>query len=367
MYVPILGVARLQGPQKSVKVAIKKLLRFSQKTCSTMFWYKNSTYTKSACQKSVTWFRELNVESTEKLFIDCIHGNSETVTNSKQIQASGTDKRVIDKTEKIPVVIFAFNRPNSLKKLIASLQKTERMDNFHYILFLDGPREASDLQWILESRKVFESFKASSKTLFESDHNLGLHNSIKSGLDSVFEVYEFAIVLEDDLECDRTLLDWFAKQGEIQSEISDIGAICGYFPINLRLAKNQVLRMDRFHSWGWATWSNVWENVNFSQENLIRLVLDEKFRRKLFKISPDLLPMIIAQLCGDISSWAIKFIASGVLHNLSYSFPDRTLVLNNGVNEFATHTHQVRANIKSIQIDIDSPTKLARVMRAYYA
>jgi hypothetical protein len=360
-------MAKLHGVHKSIKIGIKKVLRLLQRISIGLLWNINTPLANYSCRKASEWFRALNVELTEEFVVDCVHGNSSYLTVSKEIEILGSEESKFEKTEKIPVVIFAFNRPDALKQLITSLSRVNNLDRFHYFLFLDGPRNTTDVPWILASKQAFDDFKALNKTVIESKRNLGLHQSIKTGLNRIFEIYRFAIVLEDDLECDRTLLDWFVQQDQIRADSGDIGALCGYLPIVLKSENNPILKIKRFHSWGWATWSDVWNNVNFTQENLARLAMDDKFRKRLFEISPDLLPMMVAQLSGTISSWAIKFIASGVVSDHSYVFPGKSLVTNNGVNEMATHTHQSPEHIGVIEIRKSNPRTLSRTIRAFYA
>jgi hypothetical protein len=334
---------------------------------ASIVWKYNPSLAGQMCKTGMNWFDSLDLDGKVDFEVQCIH----KMTN-RIYQSTDQDKRrepVTDilKIDKIPVVIFAYNRPILLRNLLSTLVNAESQESFHFILFLDGPRKAEDIPLINESRAIFEMSELRNKRVIAREINLGLHNSVIRGMNSVFQSYDFAIVLEDDLHASPTALVWFLEEALRLKGDRRYGAVCGYFPDILEQQSPEKFDSTRFHSWGWATWQDIWNQTDFTQQNLLQKVMCTKFRRSLFEISPDLLPMVVGQLNGRISSWAIKFIVNGVELKHIYRFPQSSLLSNNGFDESATHTHSRRSKVNKRRVDSQNTLELERLVRAYYA
>ena len=97
-----------------------------------------------------------------------------------------------------PIIIFAFNRPESLKRLKISLTSNYLYEESEKFIFIDGPRNESDQVKINEVIKIAQTI---TQNIVISTFNKGLGTSIITGVSSVFKKYEKAIILEDDLIC----------------------------------------------------------------------------------------------------------------------------------------------------------------------
>jgi hypothetical protein len=365
--IPILEVMRNVRLKKGIKILFKKWVLKSSKVVASSFWSYNFLVSRFMCDKGIDWSLGLNLKLEEPFFIECCHRETKIEIKPSAPANSLKESAISQRVNLTPVVIFAFNRPKALKSLIASLETSINLDEFHFLFFIDGPRNSKDIPMILENKSIIENFRVMSKEIIEQDNNLGLHNSVISGVTAVFKTYDFAIILEDDLECQPELLSWFLKESRLLPGTTEFGGLCGYFPLAFANPVKGNFTSKRFHSWGWATRAENWSEINFSQSSLMQLAIDKHFRRKLFEVSPDLLPMAVAQLSGNVSSWAIKFIFSGVNLNLSYYFPGMKLVENNGFDSTATHTHLSPNSEGRKKIVYKDSETLSRSVRAYYA
>ena len=78
------------------------------------------------------------------------------------------------------VAIFAFNRPNHLKKTLKSLSQNLNAKNYDIFIFCDGPKNNSDKKKIKEVRKISKNYgNFKSKKYFFRKANFGLYNSLK--------------------------------------------------------------------------------------------------------------------------------------------------------------------------------------------
>lgn len=365
--IPIFEVMQNSTLKKGLKIFIKKCILKISKVVTCLFWNYSFLGSRFMCNNGIKWSARLNLKLEEPFFIECCHRESKIEIKSSLPTDNFKEIPISQITNLTPVVIFAFNRPNALRNLISSLEKSDNLDKFHFLFFIDGPRDAKDILLVLENKLVIENFKAVSKEIFEQESNLGLHDSVISGVTSVFKSYNFAIILEDDLECQPQLLSWFLEESRLLLAKSEYGGLCGYFPLDFSSPIEGNFTNMRFHSWGWATRAENWNKINFSQFSLMQLAINKHFRRKLFEVSPDLLPMAVAQLSGEISSWATKFTFSGVNLDLRYCFPGMKMVENNGFDSTATHTHLSPNSAGRKMITYKEPDTLSRSVRAYYA
>jgi hypothetical protein len=93
----------------------------------------------------------------------------------------------------------------------------------------------------------------------------------------------------------------------------------------------------RNSSWGWATWRDRWAQVDWDLSDL------ESFRRsraqqKAFNLGgTDLTEMLLAQACGDVDSWAIRFSYAHFRNRAWAIYPVRSLTHNIGNDGSGMH------------------------------
>ena len=98
----------------------------------------------------------------------------------------------------IPVVVFAYNRPSTTQKVIHALQMQTNVPQ-KIIVFIDKVKNPNDYT---NYKQVVESFKSISWTdvsIFLREENYGCANNIIAGLNQVFQSFNNAIIVEDDI------------------------------------------------------------------------------------------------------------------------------------------------------------------------
>lgn len=360
-------VLEMRGIQYASKIAFKKAIFFLKKSISNRLWNRLPFISRYLCRDNLRWLDSLKMENRFDFEVFCCHGQQKTFTKSNQKSSLKKRPIVVPKNSNIPVVIYGFARPNHLRKLLSSIENSKDYNRFHFVFFLDGPRNPTEIALVKEVHDVCLRFPATHKTIISSEFNVGLHDSVVRGLDAVFQSYEFAVVLEDDLECDPKALSWFEEQSHNLTEERRQGGLCGYFPPMLKQFTERTFECGRFHSWGWATWRNVWNEIDFTDQRLLELVVSRVSREKIFLTGPDILPIAIAQIAGDIDSWAVKFTFSAITSDQKFIFPGSSLIKNNGYGKESTHTGVRRDNIKKDFGKCRMPESIGSLLRAYYA
>lgn len=244
-----------------------------------------------------------------------------------------------------PVVIFTYNRPEHLKKTIEALKDNHLADQSELIVFSDGPRNKEDEKPIQEIRHFINSldgFKNIQITAREK--NLGLARSIISGVDSVFEKSEKVIVLEDDLITSSDFLNFMNDCLNTFEADDKIFSASGYTP---RISipddyPEDVYLSYRPNSWGWATWKNRWQSVDWTVGDFDTFIHDNKSISAFNKSGKDVTIMLLKQMTGKINSWAIRFTYACYKKNAYCVYPRISRIKNIGTDGSGTHVRKTR-------------------------
>ena len=240
-----------------------------------------------------------------------------------------------------PIVIFAYNRPEHLKRCLDSLQSNFEFDKSQVYLYLDGPKDKSDHTKQLLIKKYIEELKVSLnleiKTFYRQKNN-GLSASITKGLSEVFRDHESAIIVEDDLEVSPYFLN-FLNNGLLKyREQLKVGSIHGFsYDLNITSSTNYFLRGG--DCWGWATWKNRWELFESEGSKLLNDFENNPNLKHEFNLNGayPYFEMLERQSKGQVDSWAIRWHASLFLANKLTLYPSSTLVKNCGFDGSGTH------------------------------
>lgn len=240
-----------------------------------------------------------------------------------------------------PVVLFTFNRLEHTKKTIEALKKNTLAKQSDLIVFSDGPRNKDEEQLVVEVRDYLHTIDGfNSIKIIKSDINKGLAKSVISGIDDVLKKYGKVIVLEDDLITSETFLEYMNRALNLFEENSKIWSISGYTP-NIKISStypNQIYITGRASSWGWATWIDRWENVDWKISDYSKFKRCKKLRNDFNSNGKDLAYMLDDQMNNRIDSWAIRWVYSQYKNNCYTVYPVKSLVKNIGNDLSGTHT-----------------------------
>lgn len=258
----------------------------------------------------------------------------------------------------IPIAIFAYNRPKSLENLIYSLRNNPLYEDTETFIFIDGNKEDSDRIVWEKVVGVAEKEKKRKKntTIITSETNKGLSKSIIGGVSFVLEKYDAAIVLEDDLVCMPNFLNYMNQAIRFYKDNKDIISICGY---GLKIKKTYGYESDvylsgRSSSWGWATWKDRWNSIDWNVKDWHEFSKNKQEIRAFNKNGSDLFSMLKGYIEGKNNSWAIRFCYSQFKQKKFSIIPFYSLIDNQGFGEDATNCKQTYSRFK---IEADNRTE----------
>lgn len=249
-----------------------------------------------------------------------------------------------------PIVIFAFNRPTALKRLCNSLIQNHDIEKHDILIFIDGPRNESDIPLINQVKDIASKITS---YIYTSETNKGLANSIISGVTEVINKYGTAIVLEDDLILNPYFLDYMDRGLELYKDNPKVLSICGY---GLKITKpkdypHEVYAARRSSSWGWATWADRWNQVDWSVSTFDELSKSKSMQRGFNRAGSDMYSMLRGYMEHKNNSWAIRFCYHQFLNNMYSIHPFKSLVDNEGFGEDGTNCRQKYNRFKIEQYD----------------
>jgi len=236
-------------------------------------------------------------------------------------------------TSKTPVLILAFNRP---KFLSSQLELIKSVGTTKIYVSIDGKRNEYDSKQIDKILKILDSEVTWDCELHvhQIDKNLGCKKAVTEGISWFFSNEDRGIILEDDILPDFSFFQYCSELLNRYKDNKQILLISGdnFFPEIPTEADYDFIKHTPI--WGWASWSDRWNNHIKSLENLTLKLLKknkDKFTINQYKL-------IEKTLEGKINSWAYLLFFTLVMNDQMVIIPKVHLVSNLGSGTASTHT-----------------------------
>ncbi|MCR5233016.1 MAG: glycosyltransferase [Lachnospiraceae bacterium] len=260
-----------------------------------------------------------------------------------------------------PIVAFVYNRPDKAGAMLESLAANEQAGDSELFIYSDGAKNDKAKEGVEETRRYVDSIKEKklfrNVTIIKSEKNKGLAVSVIEGVTDIINRYGRVIVVEDDLLLSKHFLTYMNKCLDFYETDRRIWSISGYTP-DLYAADTydkSVYLNYRGSSWGWATWRDRWEMVDWSVGDYDRFRFDPVANIRFCFGGNDLPSMLRAQMKGHIDSWAVRWCYSQSRHNMYSIAPTVSLVSNNGLDGSGTNSKtEDRLKYGNISLDGDN-------------
>ncbi|MEI6581744.1 MAG: 50S ribosomal protein L11 methyltransferase, partial [bacterium] len=240
-------------------------------------------------------------------------------------------------TKQIPVALFVFNRHQDLQSTLDCLKKSGVRNLW---VFADGPRTTEEKELTDQVREIISDIEWVVPKIHYQQNNIGLSESIRNGLDTVFKKHDCVIVIEDDICVAPVFYNYMVKCLERYRDRSDILGVTGLrYPFSrrsLNKAEEDVFLAPRFSSWGWGTWKDKWEQIDFNLSHIEKR-LQESPSIDLGIAGSDAATSIELLRNGNLSGcWDVYVLMNMLLNNQSFVWPKYNMVENTGLLE-GTH------------------------------
>jgi len=219
-----------------------------------------------------------------------------------------------------PIVLFAYNRPNHVWETLLHLVQNESSKDSVLFAFVDN---SPVRERVIDAIESFREHFAGYIIIAEEKH-LGCKKSIVRGMNYVFEIYDRAIVLEDDIVVGKDFLKFMNEGLECHKDREYVSSITGSCP-PVRTSFHDTFIYPRFWSHGWATWKDRWEEINFKAKTFMPFEWGGDDQNSMMKKAIE----------GKIDSWAIY--ACNSFRNKVTVFPRVPKCMNIGYDGTGTN------------------------------
>lgn len=246
-------------------------------------------------------------------------------------------------SELAPIIIFAYNRVDHLKRTIECLLENEEAGESVCYIFSDGPKNKQAEPKINEVREYIRSIQHNSfkkVVCVEAQENKGLAKSIIDGVSSILDSYEKAIVVEDDVLTSRCFLKFMNEALDYYQNNNKVWSIGGYtVPLDLPSGyPHEVIATQRCSSYCWGTWKDRWAKIDWDIIDYKQFRFNPLQRRKFNRFGNDRALMLDDQKNGRVNSWAIRFDYNMWKNGMINILPAHSLANNIGHDGSGTHS-----------------------------
>lgn len=253
----------------------------------------------------------------------------------------GSQMKTKDPHPSTPVVLIAFNRPDTTARVFEAIRQAEPS---RLLLIADGPRpdRPEDVERCAAVRAIIEHVDWECDVLTNfAQGNMGCKRRVSSGLDWVFGQVDEAIILEDDCLPHPT---FFRFCDELLARYRDDERMMTISGVNLHLGRQRTRQSYYFsrylHCWGWATWRRAWGHYDVEMklwpgmrdgrwlEDILRDRRAVAYWSRMFDWTHG----------GRIDTWDYQWVFACWIQSGLAIVPNVNLVSNIGFGPEATHT-----------------------------
>jgi hypothetical protein len=231
----------------------------------------------------------------------------------------------------IPVVLFAYARPDHLRRTLAGLKRNGVPRLY---AFSDGPDAPEREPAVAEVRRALRAIDWCEVRVCERRENLGLGRSILSGVGEVCEREDAWIVCEDDLECVPGAYAYLAAALAHYAEDARVGSVTGW--THPRVTPPGIGAQPYFDGRAecllWGAWRRSWVGMEDDALSLLR-----RCRRAgidVYRYGADLPYQAEEEQRRNV--WAVRFLYLHMLHGRLCLRPPRSMVEHIGFDALAT-------------------------------
>lgn len=256
-----------------------------------------------------------------------------------------------------PIALFVYNRPEHTKRTINALQNNTFASESVVHVFADGAKPGTSeegLKRIAEVRRFVSHIEGFKEVILHfSDTNKGCARSVREGVTEVVQQYGRVIVVEDDIETIPQFLSFMNKaldEYDSDKRVWTVGGMNVDICLPQRYTdKHDLYLVHRSCSWGWATWTDRWKDIDWEVCDADRFFGNTRAMRRFNRGGEGMSQMLKDQLEGKIDAWDIVWDYHIFKHNGYCLRPLKSFTRNIGMDGSGTHYNN------EINVDAQAP------------
>ncbi len=242
-----------------------------------------------------------------------------------------------------PVVVFVYNRADHASQTLNHLSNNFLASESELFIYCDNAKNEKAQEAVDNVRAVVDEFARNSNfkkvTVIKAEQNKGLAASIIGGVSEILDRYGRVIVVEDDLVTSKDFLTYMNHALDFYETNPKVWSISGYsFPLkSLEKYPHDIYMSPRGCSWGWATWKDRFEKVDWNVSDFNEFIKNPECIKHFNEGGPDMTDMLTRQVNGKINSWAIRWCYQESKENMFTVYPVKSRIRNIGCDNSGTN------------------------------
>ena len=235
--------------------------------------------------------------------------------------------------------VFCYKRAAKLKRSMEALLQNPECANMDVVFFCDGAKGEHDREGVMQTRAYIDSLTGF-RNIYKHyrEKNLSTGPNFKQGITWLCSNYDRFIVVEDDLVVTPNYISYLLQGLDFYAASPSIFCVTAFcFPIDVKSYRYDTIIHKRFCSYGWASWTNRVQHVQWDKEELVAVMAQKGFVARLNKEGLDLGRMVVKQVKGIISTWDIQMQVHVANNNLRVVYP----IISKGHNIYFSQGHNI--------------------------
>ena len=277
-----------------------------------------------------------------------------------------------------PIVIFSYNRPAHLRRVLEALAQNELANESELFIYCDGAKDTATSEQIAavnENRKEAHSatgFK--SLTVVERPKNIGLRANIVGAVTEIVNRYGRIITLEDDIITSPGFLRFMNDALEFYKDEERVMHVSAYFYKNNKTLPETFFYQVPYPGGGWGTWARAWKYYSDDTESLYKYWSSRWDDFNIFG-GTSLQQQLEDNYTGKLNTWFIKWYAVMRQKNGLSLFPKKSFTTNIGFdgsgsncsvsNKFYIETNQLQQYVTVAKIPLEVNNKAFKIAKVF--
>lgn len=241
-----------------------------------------------------------------------------------------------------PIVIFCYNRAETLKTTVESLLRNPEARDTDVFVYSDAAKNQIDIEPVTTVRKFLQTVSGfKSFTIYEREKNYGLQKNIVHGVSDILRKRNSVIVMEDDIEVNENFLHFMHHALTLYETDEKVSSVSGFsylekIDVDNRLPTTYFIKGA--DCLAWATWASRWEDITFDAKLLLADLKRNRQFREFDRMGNYPYSRMLKQVSmGKANSWAICWYASNFLKSKYILFPRKSFARHIGATAQATN------------------------------
>lgn len=240
-----------------------------------------------------------------------------------------------------PIIVTVYDRLDHFKRCITALQANILAKESVLYILSDAAYKREHEEVIRQIRDYALSINGFKEVIyFFRESNLGAHRSAQEGINEILKTNKSFIFLEDDIVVSPNFLQYMNDGLNYYEQQGDIFSICAYrASFALPKGYNKDIYFYPCNSpWGYATWKDRWDAVNFDAfDRYTELKKNKKEYKKFTSIGFYVKGILQADSRGKIQAGDLRIYYHMFQNNMCSVFPVVSKSQNWGLDGTGEH------------------------------